>query len=541
MQKEEKYHYLVELSPDPVAIVKENRLIQVNEIFTQLLGYDETDVSNGLDVEGITVASHLRTTEDLTQLVKESKGLQPQLDLRAKAGQSLICELSLTPLKEVGKRTYLLILHDIQKRIYVERSLRESEKKYRELFKNANEAIVVVENLSFRYFNPKALLLSGFSEDELNKKSMLDLVVSEDQKFVRQEFLKLEGEIVEESHFSCRIQRKNKEVRWIECKSVFVPWENMRASLCFISDVTEKKEKEESFLKAQETLEKEVEYRTAQLTQMNQKLQQEIEERKQVEEELRQAKQKAEEANVSKSEFLANMSHELRTPMHGILSYSSFGMSKLGQVPDEKLLHYFTQINQSGRRLLTLLNNLLDLSKLEAGKMDYEYLPVEMTQLVESCMAEFRALIQSKNLEFIHKKPDFKTDVEIDSYKIEQVIRNLISNAIKFTPSGKQVTIWYKKSTLPTGKVLSGKNTTDALMLCVEDQGVGIPQNEINKVFDKFVQSSNTKTGAGGTGLGLAICAEILKAHEGRIWAENIDTGARFLFSIPFRQSDINC
>mgnify|MGYP000107824263 CR=1 FL=1 len=122
-----------------------------------------------------------------------------------------------------------------------------------------------------------------------------------------------------------------------------------------------------------------------------------------------------------------------------------------------------------------------------------------------------------------------------DSTRIIQVIYNLVSNSIKFTPEGKKITISFEQAALPG----SFKEEIPALAVIVQDEGVGIPQNELSKVFDKFFQSSKTKTGAGGTGLGLAICMEIVKEHKGKIWAENNPSGgAKFTFIIPIGSTE---
>jgi signal transduction histidine kinase len=251
----------------------------------------------------------------------------------------------------------------------------------------------------------------------------------------------------------------------------------------------------------------------------------------QAKQDILQAKLNADRANQSKSEFLANMSHELRTPMHAILSFASMGQDKVFDAAPEKLQQYFSRISESGQRLLALLNDLLDLSKLEAGAVQCHFKPNNLTKIVGTVLQEMSGLIKQKGVTISHDCSDVDTKAVCDAEKIMQVVRNLLSNAVKFTPAGSSIYLQYSAETLPAAK---SARTVPALAFSVIDQGVGIPEDELSSVFDKFVQSSKTKTGAGGTGLGLAICREIIGRHEGTIVARNNEYGgATFEFKIP--------
>lgn len=245
---------------------------------------------------------------------------------------------------------------------------------------------------------------------------------------------------------------------------------------------------------------------------------------------LTTAKVAAEKANEAKSLFLANMSHELRTPMHGILSYSALGTKNYQSHPPEKLGKYFERINTSGLRLLDLLNDLLDLSKLEAK------LEVIHPEIFDFCEA-LQEILQEQDLLLVEKAIQLEyhcgvenTKMYSDKKKIQQLIYNLLSNAIKFSPSGGKIRI-----IIDNVKPLRGSGVKKReFQFRIIDEGPGIPKEELGAIFDKFIQSSKTSTGAGGTGLGLSISEEITKLLGGKIWAEsNREQGAAFNVILP--------
>lgn len=249
---------------------------------------------------------------------------------------------------------------------------------------------------------------------------------------------------------------------------------------------------------------------------------------------LSAAKEAAEKASEAKSEFLANMSHELRTPMHSVLSFAALGEEKAHTLQEERLAHFFLRIHQSGSRLLGLLNSLLDLSKLEAGMMVVALKEQDMLTTLQEAMSEAESWAAMRGIHLTVSPSDARTRLRFDAIRMGQVIRNLLSNAIKFSPEGSTVRITLSNTRSPRGRRVSDPEDVSVLQIEVRDQGMGIPEEELEQIFDKFVQSSKTKTGAGGTGLGLAICREIIHAHRGSIRAcNNPEGGASLIVSLP--------
>ncbi|WP_371324913.1 ATP-binding protein [Dechloromonas sp. ZY10] len=242
---------------------------------------------------------------------------------------------------------------------------------------------------------------------------------------------------------------------------------------------------------------------------------------------LRRAKETAEQASEAKSDFLANMSHELRTPMHAVLGFARLGEERAGDFGQDKLQHYFQRIHQSGQRLLDLLNNLLDLAKLEAGMMPIVPCEQALLPLLREVVHEFEALAALRGIRF--ELSGEERVAAVDAGTLAQVMRNLLSNALKFSPDHSVISIELTAGLLPRGRRAADPVDLPATCITVRDQGCGIPDNELEAVFDKFVQSSKTRTGAGGTGLGLSICRQIVLAHRGLIQASNHPAGGAAL------------
>jgi PAS domain S-box-containing protein len=236
----------------------------------------------------------------------------------------------------------------------------------------------------------------------------------------------------------------------------------------------------------------------------------------------REARDAAEEASRAKTEFIANISHELRTPLQSILGFSELGFTRGGQ--HERLAAMFAEINTSGKRMLALVNDLLDVAKIESTVGTFHLERTDLRPLVREVVHELSPLLAQRAIEVQVRLSALPLVAKVDPLRFQQVVRNVMANAIKFSPSKGRIAV--EGETTAAGEI----------HLVVSDQGPGIPPSELDRVFDAFVQSSLTKDGSGGTGLGLAICRKILEAHGGHIHAENLaGGGTAFHIRLPAR------
>ncbi len=365
-------------------------------------------------------------------------------------------------------------------------ALEESEAKYRNLIDRANDGIVLIQDRLIKYANPRLSELTGYSEDELlESKFTKYLAVYEKSNLEKMYQKHNEGEPIT-AIFDSVICHKNGSKLNVELNGGLVSIQGKAADLVIIRDISE---------------------------------------RKKYEHELQRAKSEAEAANKAKSGFLASMSHELRTPLNHIIGFTDMLINEYYGELNSKQDECLEDILNSGKYLLSLINDVLDLSKVEAGKMELQLSRFKIHELVESSlfMIKEKCISQGIKLTFEAAENVEELEVKADQRRLKQVLYNLLSNAAKFTPERGFISVKLEKN---------GKN----VKVSVQDSGVGIEKIHQQYIFNSFSQidsEMNAKTQ--GTGLGLPLSRNIIEMHAGRIWVESEGQGkgSSFIFTIP--------
>ncbi|MFX0102969.1 MAG: ATP-binding protein [Candidatus Hodarchaeota archaeon] len=381
---------------------------------------------------------------------------------------------------------------------HLRRELRKSESKFKQITENLNDLVVVLdEKLDFVYLNKKTYERTlGFKIEENLSYNDFNLAIHADDegkiKEVAQKCFRDIGKVITDI-----IQIKNSKGSYLtfEFKAkVYEDDTGEKKLIAILRDITEK-------LKAQRDLEK-----------LNSNLEEKIKERT----------KELERANRAKSIFLANVSHELRTPLNSIIGFSEAlkeGFMGALSIEQEK---YINDILESGEHLLILINDILDLSKVEAGKMEVKPSIFSIENLITKCINIFKEKIEKNHITTYFKVENGLDTMVADEQKITQILFNLIGNALKFTKNGGEfgINVRYK---------------SENIIFSVWDTGIGIAEEDIPKLFKPFEQiETSLEKKSSGTGLGLHFSKKLVKLHGGDIWVESKEgEGSVFSFSIP--------
>jgi PAS domain S-box-containing protein len=418
----------------------------------------------------------------------------------------------------------------------IEQGLRDSEERYRSMIGALDEGIILVDG-ERRVFatNASAERILGVPAAEMEGAPAalpFPAAVDDDGKPVGDDlpFLHTVRTGEPRQNVVFRITRADGAAVWISMNSQPLARfgdQDTHAALASFTDITARRAAEESLLAAHAELESRVDKRTSQLTEANQLLQTEIVERERIQRELRLAKELADTANEAKSAFLANMSHELRTPLNAVIGFSELLEQEIFGELNQKQTAYVGNVLVSGRHLLQLVNDILDISKVEAGRMDLAYELTPIGSIVDVVRGVIHAVAAKRGINLEVSVPDDLPAVQVDPGRIKQVLYNLISNAIKFTPRGGVVRLTVQAVDL-------------YLVVRVADTGVGIAREDLPRLFREFEQLPQPGgVRPEGTGLGLALTKRLVELHGGKVEVESeLGKGSTFSVYLPLRSVD---
>ena len=401
-------------------------------------------------------------------------------------------------------------VQDITERKLTERSLEESEARFRSLFHSSVVGMVVAVGCesTIQEWNSGAEQIFGYTAVEAINQPLTILIPERFQKAHSEGFKKAitKGELRHKglTHELTGLRKNGEEFPLQLTLGCWKREEDIFFS-AIILDISDRKQAEEELKAHKQNLEGIVEARTAELTKSLQELT--IAQTK-----LIKAEKQATSASLAKSEFLAHMSHEIRTPMNGIIAMSDL---LLTMEEDDEKSDYLRIIKHSGAALLSILNDILDISKIEAGKMMLEKQRFKLKDILNDVSALFKKDMESKNISFhCMINVDVPDIIISDSTRLRQILANLLGNAVKFTETNGAISLHISVS----NKFLSIEKDTLYLEFRIEDNGIGIPESRQKNIFDAFIQADSSITRKyGGTGLGLQICKQLCQLMDGDI------------------------
>ena len=485
----EKLELLADLventSYDMIFIVKQNgRILECNALARNSFGYNRGETQS-LNIQTLLKNESGQVWKNIVDAVERNTKSQQELAAITKSCGEFPVEMTISrPVDKMNDSVYIVFMRDITERKYAEEALRKSEQKYRNIIETANEGIWMLDASGKTiYVNSMMAQMLGYTEEEMMGRRLFDFVDADIHTEI-EKYLERLKKGSKEVH-DLKLSRKDGTYLYtlFSTSPIFDDREQYIGALGMFTDITERKRAEE----------------------------------------LRIEKEHLEYASRAKSEFLASMSHELRTPLNSVLGFSQLLDEGVAGELNEKQKHFVDDIYTSGQFLLNLINDILDLSKVEAGKIVLNKEKMHVSDTIDEAIT----LIKEKAMKHIIKikkeiDPELKF-IDADKQRVKQILFNLLSNAIKFSKeSGGTVTISVKKE-------------GDMAEISVSDTGIGIKPENMEKLFLKFEQlEKGISEKYGGTGLGLAICKQLAELHGGSIWAQSkYSEGSTFTFTIP--------
>ncbi|TXT59119.1 MAG: putative Histidine kinase [Promethearchaeota archaeon] len=505
------YKLIIENSNDLIAILDERFNHEyVNNYYTDILGYKKKELIGkppALYVHPDDSRLARRTT---LRGVNEGEAIT-ELRYLSKNGKTYWFELKGKFFKtDDGKRKSVIISRDITDRKIAEKILKQSEEKYRLLVKNSPYAILLLSNQGIVLdCNPETYNITLYKKEEFTGKNFSELEIFNDINSLKKQYKQLPefSEKLKQSSMEFQIYRKDGKKIWVEIAIIAFQKNNQTFYQTILKDISEQKKREKLQKEFSKELEKKVKKRTKKLgrTLKTQKLYME----------------EIEKASQFKSEFMAKMSHELRTPLNSIMGFTDLLLGESYGKLNETQKDYLSDIHSSANNLFNLVSSILDISKIDSGKMEIQVSKFFIKNLVNNVISNFESDLKEKNIKISLHGFDENKKILADPLKLKSIFYNLINNAIKFTVEGR-IDIFFEEDDY-------------FWKFKVKDTGIGIANEDFDKVFKEFKKIDNLYiNNEEGSGLGLALTKKLVNLHGGKIWFESKkQIGTTFIFTIP--------
>jgi PAS domain S-box-containing protein len=506
-----KLSQAVEQSPVSVIITNlKGNIEYVNPKFTQTTGYTFKEIKGQNPCILKTCENPAEEYKKLWETIKKGKIWNGELQNKSKKGRLFWEDVTIGPIRnEKGEITHFIILkEDITKRKQTEEALRNSEQEYFELIQQAPDSILTLNKKGhIESINPATEKMIGYTEQELKGKHFAKsglLTMKSLPPAIKMFTNLLAGK--ENPLTEIELIRKDKNHIITEATTRLIKSAGKKEVIqAILRDVTDRKKAEEELRKERMSLAIRVKERTVDLSKANAEL----------------AK-----AAKMKDEFLASMSHELRTPLNAILGLSEALQEEVYGEMNQKQHKSLRSIEESGRHLLSLINDILDIAKIEAGKVSLEINQVSIEMICQASLRLVKQIALKKNLQLIYNNKTSLLTFGADERRLKQILVNLLSNAVKFTQKGGEV-----------GIEVSDDADKEKINFTIWDTGIGITKESMDKLFQPFIQIDSSLTREySGTGLGLALVKHLTELHGGSITVESEPgEGSRFTVTLPAR------